>query len=86
MITKVDAKEAGNMMTVLLALAKGGNEVVITENGLPIAHIEALAPDSDLAQRCIAEEAVAAAKTKSGPPIIEDDFWHSPEAGAGRSK
>jgi antitoxin (DNA-binding transcriptional repressor) of toxin-antitoxin stability system len=86
MITKVDAKEAGNMMSVLLALAKGGNEVVITENGIPIAHIQTLSPDSDLAQRCLAEEAVAAAKAKSGPPLIEDDFWNSPEAGAGRSK
>lgn len=71
-MTKVGAFEAENMLSALLDRVEGGEEIIITRHGKPIAR---LIPDADAVERSQARAAVNRIRSRANAVAMRPFDW-----------
>lgn len=70
--TTVDVRELPTRLAEVLSLASAGNEVVVTDNQIPVARLVPLTADK---ARILGLHAGAITTTKDFDAPLPDDFW-----------
>lgn len=75
MTTTIDVTEAQQQLSKLLALAKAGNEIIISEDDIPVARLTAVASPAPAKPRIAGLHAGAVWTSEDFDEPLPDEFW-----------